>query len=414
MADSTTAPRESLQALEPRAPLTARRVTRALARAVGVFGVVFGLQALPVALAQLPEFVSPWGVVVVVAVYLGLAAGGVTAAVNRKKRISARAIAAVYLVAVISWPFMVADPATFADSTPWIWYLCTVATANAAIGFRLPIAIVYTLITPLAYGIIRVLPAGGDVGTMRAVFDSVYALILSAAVLIILATLVQAAQRVDAAQAAALAEYSAAVRQHALDAERMEVDSIVHDSVLTTFLSAAAARSEAERNLAVVMARAAEMRFVRAADVPDAAVGGLNALMVRIRSAIAVGTEPVSLHVGELGDALLPVPVADALYSATVQALMNSLQHAGGTGVPQAIRRGVHVSAVDGGCRIEISDDGVGFVPEAVPAERMGLRVSIVERMAAVGGRATIRSQPGQGTAITLVWAPVSEPEERE
>ena len=61
----------------------------------------------------------------------------------------------------------------------------------------------------------------------------------------------------DAAQATALDRYSHAVRQHALEVERVQVDSIVHDSVLTTLLSAARAYTPEAKELAARMAGAA-------------------------------------------------------------------------------------------------------------------------------------------------------------
>jgi signal transduction histidine kinase len=53
-----------------------------------------------------------------------------------------------------------------------------------------------------------------------------------------------------------------------------------------------------------------------------------------------------------------------------------------------------------------ISDDGRGFDADAVPADRLGLRVSIRERVDAVGGSASVRSTPGGGTVVVLEWAP--------
>jgi signal transduction histidine kinase len=59
---------------------------------------------------------------------------------------------------------------------------------------------------------------------------------------------------------------------------------------------------------------------------------------------------------------------------------------------------------------IVVADDGRGFDVEEVPAERLGLRVSIRERLAKVGGRAQIRTAPGEGTVVTILW-PSSERE---
>jgi signal transduction histidine kinase len=110
----------------------------------------------------------------------------------------------------------------------------------------------------------------------------------------------------------------------------------------------------------------------------------------------------------------LPVNVAEAVYSASVQAMVNSMQHAGGPEVRRtlSIRGGSPAATV----HIVVEDDGRGFVADEVPAERLGLRVSIRERLAKVGGRAQVRSAPGEGTTVTILW-PSSEwehPADRE
>ncbi len=50
---------------------------------------------------------------------------------------------------------------------------------------------------------------------------------------------------------------------------------------------------------------------------------------------------------------------------------------------------------------VEIQDNGVGFDPHSIPKDRFGLS-GICERARLFGGGATIESQPGQGTRITV------------
>jgi signal transduction histidine kinase len=71
------------------------------------------------------------------------------------------------------------------------------------------------------------------------------------------------------------------------------------------------------------------------------------------------------------------------------------------------------VTQEEGPLEIEIGDTGVGFVFDDVPTERLGLRVSIIERVANAGGRADIVSRPGEGTVVTILW-PDPDVEERE
>ena len=55
-----------------------------------------------------------------------------------------------------------------------------------------------------------------------------------------------------------------------------------------------------------------------------------------------------------------------------------------------------------GGARVYIDDRGPGFDPESIPADRRGLRESIIGRMERYGGKAEIRSDPDDGTEVEL------------
>jgi signal transduction histidine kinase len=59
---------------------------------------------------------------------------------------------------------------------------------------------------------------------------------------------------------------------------------------------------------------------------------------------------------------------------------------------------------VPGRLQVVIRDRGAGFDRARVDQARLGLRRSITERTAECGGRASIRSEPGQGTEVSLSW----------
>ena len=157
-----------------------------------------------------------------------------------------------------------------------------------------------------------------------------YAVILGTVVLIIVTMLRQAAETVDGAQEAALQRYDLAARQHATEIERVKVDALVHDSVLTTLLSAAAATTPEEQALAARMARDAVDRLDEADAVgprsPDRV--GLHVLVRRLRAALTTFSAPFTVRVVNAGGVELPVEAVDALYTAAVQAMVNSMQHA--------------------------------------------------------------------------------------
>jgi signal transduction histidine kinase len=55
-----------------------------------------------------------------------------------------------------------------------------------------------------------------------------------------------------------------------------------------------------------------------------------------------------------------------------------------------------------------VRDRGPGFDPERLPADRRGVRESIVGRMSRHGGRVDIQSHPGSGTEVELVMEKLS------
>ena len=161
------------------------------------------------------------------------------------------------------------------------------------------------------------LPQGGSAGIGLVALDYVYAVILGGTVLIIITMLRQAAGSVDDAQTAALARYANAVRQHATEVERVQVDSIVHDSVLTTFISASRAHTDEAMQLASRMAVNA-MGYLRDAagispdDLTRVPVGELAE---RIEAATSTFGSPIEARVDVLPPADLPTQAAEAVFS---------------------------------------------------------------------------------------------------
>lgn len=396
-------------AKQPRNPISRRQIETVASRSVAIFGLVFGAQTLPATLAQFGQVQPFWSWTFVVVLYGALLASVAASMARRFVRPINGFISLVFLLEIAAWPLVAADPAAVAESRPWLWFLCTVATATAAIAFSTWIAAGYLVLVPLIYGVVRVLPSGGEKSAASALLDVSYAIILGGAVLLIITLLRQASAAVDIAQSTALDRYAHAVRQHATELERVQVDAIVHDSVLTTLLSAARANTPEAMELATTMARNAigHLKDAAAASPDDDAVIGLDQLAERVLAAIASLSAPFEVRSRQLDDRPIPVQSAEAVYSAAVQAMVNSLQHAGeGT-----LRRWVEISGIDeGGIKVEVGDRGVGFAVDSVPVGRLGLRVSIVERVAKAGGRVDVVSALGAGTTVSICW-PARQPD---
>ncbi len=396
-----------------RNPLSLLRVDAAIARLAAVVGGAFFLQSIPLQLLQLPNMAPAWSAVTLTLLVASLVACAIASILKRMVRSTYIAFAVVYLIALISWPFAVVDVATAVSQNEsyWLYFLLTIATTMASVAMELPIAVVYTVGAPILYGIIRITPPGGGTDVGRAVLDSVYSILLGGSILIMIAVLRAAAGGVDTAQQNALERYAHAVRQHATEAERVQVDSIVHDSVLTTLLSAARAFSPEAKGLAATMAGNAIGHLREAVAVAPDSEATVSGEMVAQRIVSAADSMSQSFTVRTFAEewCLIPVHVAEAAYSATVQAMVNSLQHAG-TGVERWVDLRSHGQQA---FTIEIGDKGAGFDPDLIPTERLGVRVSILERVASAGGHARIDTAPGEGTVVSLSWdgAAPAEPE---
>jgi len=84
--------------------------------------------------------------------------------------------------------------------------------------------------------------------------------------------------------------------------------------------------------------------------------------------------------------------IETTVYFSCLEALQNAVKHAQGAS---------HISILldaDDRLRFEVRDDGAGF-PEGPLAHGTGL-ANITDRLAAVGGRLTIASEPGRGTSV--------------
>jgi len=385
-------------------PLSLLRLDAAFGRLTAALGVAFFLQTIPVMLGQLPNMAPAWSAVIVTLFVASLLACALAAIIKRMVRSAYLAFVLVYLVALVSWPFAVisVEVAQREPGSYWLYFLLTIATAMASLALELPLAILYTVGAPVLYGVIRTTPPGGGVDPSLAVLDSVYSILLGGGILILIAVLRSAASDVDLAQQNALERYAHAVRQHATEAERVQVDSIVHDSVLTTLLSAARAFTPEAKALAATMAGNAIGHLREAVAVaPDseATVSG-ELVAQRIVSAADTMSQPFAVRTHAEEWCMIPVHVAEAAYSATVQAMVNSLQHAG-----PDVERWVDLrSHGHQSFTIEVGDRGIGFDPTLIPNERLGVRVSILERVVSAGGRAHIDTAPGKGTVVVLAW----------
>jgi signal transduction histidine kinase len=176
--------------------------------------------------------------------------------------------------------------------------------------------------------------------------------------------------------------------------ERAELAAHLHDSVLQT-LALMQKRADDPREVAA-LARAQE-RELRAWLAGRSPAEGERSLAAALEAAAADVEQRhrVPVDVIAVGDADLDA-AGEALVAATREAMVNAAKF--GEGSPVA----VYAEATDDALQVFVRDRGPGFDPASVPADRRGLRESVVGRMARHGGRATVTAAPGAGTEVEL------------
>ncbi|MFE5331571.1 PspC domain-containing protein [Embleya sp. NPDC056575] len=176
--------------------------------------------------------------------------------------------------------------------------------------------------------------------------------------------------------------------------ERAEVAAHVHDSVLHT-LTLIQRQVEDPREVAR-LARAQE-RELRAwlyrpdGEEPDRTfAAALRGVAAEVEDAHGVSIEIVCVGDCPVDDRL------SALIAAAREAMVNAAKYAGGAAIS------VFGEADEDTVTVFVRDRGPGFDPDSVPADRLGVRESVLGRMRRNGGAANIRSEPGEGTEVEL------------
>jgi signal transduction histidine kinase len=176
--------------------------------------------------------------------------------------------------------------------------------------------------------------------------------------------------------------------------ERAEVAAHLHDSVLQTL--ALVQRSDDPQQVAALARR--QERELRAWLAGRPAPGQAARLAPALEAA-AVEIEEnhgVPVEVVVVGDRELD-PAVEAVVAAAREAMTNAAKFGGGSTVD------VYAECTPAALQLFVRDRGPGFDPAAVPADRRGVRESIVGRMERHGGRARITSSPAGGTEVELV-----------
>jgi signal transduction histidine kinase len=186
-------------------------------------------------------------------------------------------------------------------------------------------------------------------------------------------------------------------RERIRSQERAEVAAHVHDSVLHTLTLIQ--RNAQDPKEVQRLARAQERDLRAWLYQPKADAEQVLAAAVRKISAEVEDHHGVPIEVVCVGDCPLDERLG-AMLQAAREAMVNAAKYAGNETAPPSVSVYAEVDGDD--VMIFVRDRGRGFDLDAVPADRMGVRESIIGRMERNGGKAEIRTAPGEGTEVRL------------
>jgi signal transduction histidine kinase len=225
------------------------------------------------------------------------------------------------------------------------------------------------------------------------------------------------------AQRAASAIQNARLYEQAQQAatleERQRLARELHDAVTQTLFSASIIADILprlwDRNPDEGLRRVEELR-----ELTRGALAEMRTLLLELRPT-ALSETPIGELLHQLGEATvgrarvpvtvttaprgdLPLDVKVAFYRIAQEALNNIAKHANARQVE------VRLDCTAAEVRLCVCDDGVGFDPNHRMPDNLGLRI-MHERASSIGARLEIRSRPGDGSTINVLWRPAAPPQ---
>ncbi len=306
---------------------------------------------------------------------------------------------ASYAFVFLTWWQQAGEAFPTDDSiTPWLWGAA--GTASIAVGMFIPRiwAIGYMASIPIGWCFLHASTHGGQEDVASLVSDALYVSFFPATLVALVWMLRQAAIRADFSADAALATELEQVTKETQIREQVRLDSILYTSVFDALKAAAKAKSSADYDRVVQLSKDS-LTKISLAENPGIEELSTMALFETLERLVARIDPACSMSIRGSSLTFIPKDVASALSDAAVQALNNSIQHAGASA-----KRSIHLKSGKRGVKLVISDDGLGFRPSRVPDQSLGFRFVIIKRVESVGGKVRIDSSPSNGTQIILEW----------
>jgi signal transduction histidine kinase len=357
---------------------------------------------LPAITASLHVMNLGWTIPALLCVFgPGLALGPLAwRAPTRRLKIAAAITAFGYIVAVATWWFGWTGERLTSNTDIWFSLFCGLAAIAAALAMRPQYAFIVlvgvVVSTTVINHAVRAPEANGPLLPDIA-WAFAFSLVYFAAAVMGMRT----AAVLDDTRAQAYTVTADAAAAQARTTERQRFNQLTHDGVMSTLLVAARQGNSDQlaRQAQITLGDLDAMR--EGTDTTETL--STDAALAHIRSVVTTADPHVRLKVDGRGRPSSPFAgaVIRTIAAAAAEAVRNSQRHAAST-TPTTVT----VCMEGPNLEVTITDEGAGFDPDIVPSDRLGIAVSIRDRMSQIGGSAVIDSAPGRGTRVILQWIP--------
>ena len=378
------------------------RVNDLLYKTFSVVVPLVGTQLLVNAFSQ-AHLLNPWffwpGAIGMLIAIVGFVVG---VWVTENAQLWFRVLVVVALLVLVTWPMTaVSGQVLPPDYQPWIWWAVGISSIASIGAFPDKPAMILAVFIPVMWFFVRQTDASGGEEPLFALQEAANSFIFSATFIILVVGLRYEASQVDSANQEAADAAVELARVDAIERERGRVDALVHDSVLTTLLVAANANGPEQRQAGAKLAEAAiaKLNEAKSTDLDLPKTISVSSLFSALEQAAGRAASDLIVYLEGASDGAVPSEVAAAVSEATIQSVTNSVQHAGTVSKRELFLRGSSK-----GFKVVVKDNGRGFRPSRIPKNRLGVRLSVINRVESVGGRVFFDTKPGEGTSVILEW----------
>lgn len=337
---------------------------------------------------------------ITVSIVLPVALGILTWLMPRRAvRRLAGATALLFLLGIVAFPWGLSPPTLDHNAVPWYQGIHALHGMIAALAWQRRAVWLYGLGQGVAIGVVHNLVR--EDATKAALLDGAGSLVFIVILMAATMGIIGAADRLDHASEIARTQAARTATTRTREREETRINAMVHDDIMSVLLTAS--RENPPTSLSdQARVAIASIESLETRDASQRIYSNRETALALLEVVQRVAPDSEVEH-HEAGDVEVPAEVVTALSDALAEALRNSVRHAGleGTSVP----RRVTIAADDRGLSVTMQDEGKGFNTRAVQSRRLGIRLSIIERMSMVeGGSGDVSSRVGEGTTVTLGW----------